>query len=111
MPKRTSPQDAYDITQADDLQHAVHDKREGWRAGACPDQPGSLARQRFWFGARRKEGAMQIASQPPRNAAPGQNSAVPHGIARQGDDSGSGWSGHAPTPPKPAAANAATPAC
>ncbi len=32
MPKRTSPQDAADITQADDLQHAVHDKREGWRA-------------------------------------------------------------------------------
>ncbi len=32
MPKRTSPHDADDITQADDLQHAVHDKREGWRA-------------------------------------------------------------------------------
>lgn len=32
MPKRTSPADAADITQADDLQHAVHDKREGWRA-------------------------------------------------------------------------------
>jgi hypothetical protein len=32
MPKRTSPQDAHDITQADDLQNSVHDKREGWRA-------------------------------------------------------------------------------
>ncbi len=32
MPKRTAPADAHDITQADDLQHAVHDKREGWRA-------------------------------------------------------------------------------
>jgi hypothetical protein len=32
MPKRTSPGDADDITQADDLQHIVHDKRAGWRA-------------------------------------------------------------------------------
>ncbi|OYQ30775.1 hypothetical protein CHU93_06345 [Sandarakinorhabdus cyanobacteriorum] len=32
MPKRTSPHDADDITEADDLQHAVIDKREAWRA-------------------------------------------------------------------------------
>ncbi len=32
MPKRTDPRDAADINQADDLQHIVHDKREGWRA-------------------------------------------------------------------------------
>lgn len=32
MPKRTDPRDATDLNQADDLQHIVHDKREGWRA-------------------------------------------------------------------------------
>lgn len=32
MPKRTSPTDTADLNQADDLQHIVQDKREGWRA-------------------------------------------------------------------------------
>ena len=32
MPKRTTPSDADDITEADDLQHIVQDKRAGWRA-------------------------------------------------------------------------------
>lgn len=35
MPKRTSPGDAEHITLADDLQHLVQDKREGWRANAA----------------------------------------------------------------------------
>ena len=49
MPKRTSPQDAADITQADDLQHAVHDKREGWRANP------TKARQRRYTGLLTRE--------------------------------------------------------
>lgn len=32
MPKRTSPSDADQITQADDLETLVQDKRAGWRA-------------------------------------------------------------------------------
>ena len=35
MPKRTSPSDAMDVLVADDLQHVVQDKREGWRANAA----------------------------------------------------------------------------
>ena len=34
MPKRTTPSDAEDVVVADDLQHVVHDKREGWRANS-----------------------------------------------------------------------------
>ncbi|MDJ0858065.1 MAG: hypothetical protein QNJ03_03225 [Dinoroseobacter sp.] len=32
MPKRTSPNSAKDIVDADDLESLVQDKREGWRA-------------------------------------------------------------------------------
>lgn len=35
MPRRTSPSDAGEIVIADDLQHVVHDKREGWRASGA----------------------------------------------------------------------------
>ncbi|OYX77721.1 MAG: hypothetical protein B7Y82_07110 [Sphingomonadales bacterium 32-65-25] len=51
MPKRTSPQDAHDITQADDLQHAVHDKREGWRANPTK----ARRRQRRYTGLLTRE--------------------------------------------------------
>ena len=51
MPKRTSPQDAADITQADDLQHVVHDKREGWRANPAK----ARRRQRRYTGLLTRE--------------------------------------------------------
>jgi hypothetical protein len=51
MPKRTSPQDAHDITQADDLQHAVHDKRDGWRANPTK----ARRRQRRYTGLLTRE--------------------------------------------------------
>jgi len=51
MPKRTSPQDAADITQADDLQHAVHDKGEGWRANPTK----ARRRQRRYTGLLTRE--------------------------------------------------------
>lgn len=51
MPKRTSPTDAADITQADDLQHAVHDKREGWRANPAK----ARRRQRRYTGLLTRE--------------------------------------------------------
>jgi hypothetical protein len=51
MPKRTSPSDAHDITQADDLQHAVHDKRETWRANAAK----ARRRQRRYTGLLTRE--------------------------------------------------------
>lgn len=35
MPKRTSPSDAELVGVADDLQHVVLDKREGWRASGA----------------------------------------------------------------------------
>lgn len=34
MPRRTSPDDANEIVVADDLDHLVTDKREGWRASS-----------------------------------------------------------------------------
>jgi hypothetical protein len=51
MPKRTSPTDAADITQADDLQHAVHDKREAWRANPSK----ARRRQRRYTGLLTRE--------------------------------------------------------
>ena len=51
MPKRTSPQDSADITEADDLQHAVHDKREGWRANPTT----ARRRQRRYTGLLTRE--------------------------------------------------------
>lgn len=35
MPRRTSPRDAHQIDDADDLDEAVVDKRAGWRASAA----------------------------------------------------------------------------
>lgn len=51
MPKRTSPTDAADITQADDLQHAVYDKRENWRANLTK----ARRRQRRYTGLLTRE--------------------------------------------------------
>jgi hypothetical protein len=51
MPKRTSPTDAQDITQADDLQHTVHDKRETWRANSTK----ARRRQRRYTGLLTRE--------------------------------------------------------
>ncbi|WP_310497440.1 hypothetical protein [Sandarakinorhabdus sp.] len=51
MPKRTSPQDAADITEADDLQHVVQDKREGWRANPAK----ARRRQRRYTGLLTRE--------------------------------------------------------
>ena len=51
MPNRTSPADANDITQADDLQHAVHDKREAWRANPTK----ARRRQRRYTGLLTRE--------------------------------------------------------
>jgi hypothetical protein len=60
MPKRTSPQDAHDITQADYLQHAVHDKREGWRANPTK----ARRRQRRYTGLLTRELLTRRAAQP-----------------------------------------------
>ncbi len=51
MPKRTSPTDANDICEADDLQHAVIDKREGWRANPTK----ARRRQRRYTGLLTRE--------------------------------------------------------
>ncbi|WP_372917122.1 hypothetical protein [Sandarakinorhabdus sp.] len=51
MPKRTYPADASRIIVADDLQDAVHDKREGWRANPTK----ARRRQRRYTGLLTRE--------------------------------------------------------
>lgn len=51
MPRRTSPTDTADLNQADDLQHIVQDKREGWRANPAK----ARRRQRRYTGLLTRE--------------------------------------------------------
>ncbi len=57
---RPPRQDTASITQADDLQHAVHDKRESWRANPTK----ARRHQRRYIGLLTRELLTRRAAQP-----------------------------------------------